>query len=415
MYDNMRINRVWIWNNSSNNQPKSFVFSNSREPQERNSGWSLSVNSRRKLMAAGFNSRSIYIWNIENISTNTLSSSNDIQLPVAQIHSAHLHNIPSVAFSSCGNLLLTSSIDCTVKLWNVSSLASIQCLFTVGRPQRVGMQFNWKWKAKFLNRSIHPIEDLLNDANEDDFATGMNVNDNFRNVNEQDEDYSSGDGDHDDEYLSSSSNQDSLETTDSNSSSHNSDRNIQSQSDNDDWETLLEPYCIVYGDEISLWMLKTPETRRRLIVEWESSSDNLDLIANPHPAFQRYATARHNNVERIDLQTHNKLMFWTELQDAETLYGFACADRCGQLSVKLVYSDCDGVIIVTECSLVAYTWDDQAQQGLHIVGLFHTLNKHPTDAKFDRFDVYVTYSDASISCWQLTLEWLKEQCSQQTS
>ncbi|KAI8820818.1 uncharacterized protein EV422DRAFT_578648 [Fimicolochytrium jonesii] len=111
--------------------------------RHKESAWGLAIHGPSYLLAASSNSHTIMVWNLR-ASTSQKDRLEDDPLGGVMERElvGHEHNIPSIDFSSCGKFLISCSIDCTVRIWNVHTGHTICSRF-----------FNnqWSWTARFIS------------------------------------------------------------------------------------------------------------------------------------------------------------------------------------------------------------------------------------------------------------------------
>ncbi|CAG8605121.1 7621_t:CDS:2 [Acaulospora morrowiae] len=128
------------------------------------STWGIALQGQKRLLAVSANSYNITIYNLKahvnqsecvNNHKGSLRSSKSTILrrfsDVVEMGDVpqyslvgHSHNIPSISFSPCGNFLVSCSIDCSCRIWNVQT-GEIIVSRDVSRL--------WGWSACFVSTS----------------------------------------------------------------------------------------------------------------------------------------------------------------------------------------------------------------------------------------------------------------------
>jgi WD40 repeat protein len=86
------------------------------EGHEDNGTWSLSASKTLPpRIAVGSNAHKVTVSKKINFKVYNLSTGNHSTID------AHKNNVPAVSFSPCGKFLASTSIDETLKLWNVEN------------------------------------------------------------------------------------------------------------------------------------------------------------------------------------------------------------------------------------------------------------------------------------------------------
>ncbi|KAJ3036536.1 hypothetical protein HDV00_002557 [Rhizophlyctis rosea] len=122
------------------------------------STWGVAIHPSR-LLAVSSNSHTIVVYNLASYSdadTAASPSSAAANLPAPEPRGegldkcelfGHLHNIPSIDFTSCGKFLVSSSIDCTTRLWYLRTGQ------TVAMKVVKGGQSSWNWAVRCIPRA----------------------------------------------------------------------------------------------------------------------------------------------------------------------------------------------------------------------------------------------------------------------
>ncbi|CAG8501646.1 11537_t:CDS:2 [Diversispora eburnea] len=129
------------------------------------STWGIALHGPKRLLAVSSNSHKITIYDLrnglkdpKNPNDMDLSENVNIQgtsfLPSTSkldkngiLHYSlvgHTHNIPNISFSPCGQYLVSCSVDCSCRVWNVQTGGEI-----VGKD----ISRLWGWSARFVSSS----------------------------------------------------------------------------------------------------------------------------------------------------------------------------------------------------------------------------------------------------------------------
>ncbi|CAG8550866.1 20230_t:CDS:10 [Gigaspora rosea] len=110
------------------------------------STWSIALNGPRRLLAVSANSHEITIFNLQYglQKLAKFSDSQDMSCKPKYSLRGHRHNIPNISFSSCGQFLVSCSIDKSCRIWNVNTGQTIV-------SQEVSSE--WGWSVCFVSAS----------------------------------------------------------------------------------------------------------------------------------------------------------------------------------------------------------------------------------------------------------------------
>ncbi|CAG8662799.1 23974_t:CDS:10 [Gigaspora margarita] len=110
------------------------------------STWGIALNGPRRLLAVSANSHEITIFNLQYglQKLAKFSDSQDMSFKPKYSLRGHRHNIPNISFSSCGQFLVSCSIDKSCRIWNVNTGQTIV-------SQEVSSE--WGWSACFVSAS----------------------------------------------------------------------------------------------------------------------------------------------------------------------------------------------------------------------------------------------------------------------
>lgn len=94
--------------------------------------WSLDISTKHNCLAVGSNSHKIMIIDLLNRTQSIDFFSESFQLlaegDLVQVINAHSHNIPCLSFSENENLLLSCSVDYSLKIWKLKRLGKTELL-----------------------------------------------------------------------------------------------------------------------------------------------------------------------------------------------------------------------------------------------------------------------------------------------
>ncbi|KNC97936.1 uncharacterized protein SPPG_06924 [Spizellomyces punctatus DAOM BR117] len=118
--------------------------------QHRDSAWGIAIHGPSYLLAVSANSHTIMVWNLRSSyqSHGNFVSDRDGD-PLGGVEKrelvGHEHNVPAIDFSSCGRYLLSCSIDCTLRIWNIKTGETLYSREVDGQ---------WGWVARFIQPSL---------------------------------------------------------------------------------------------------------------------------------------------------------------------------------------------------------------------------------------------------------------------
>ncbi|CAG8539020.1 10396_t:CDS:10 [Dentiscutata erythropus] len=133
------------------------------------STWGVALHGPRRLLAVSANSHEITIFNLQYglQPLAKFSDSQDMSCRPKYSLRGHRHNVPNISFSSCGQFLVSCSIDRSCRIWNVNTGQTI--VF-----QEVSSE--WGWSACFVSTSN--FKNANNTSR--NFRTRKDVNDRSR-------------------------------------------------------------------------------------------------------------------------------------------------------------------------------------------------------------------------------------------
>ncbi|CAG8666905.1 7256_t:CDS:10 [Cetraspora pellucida] len=113
------------------------------------STWGITLHGPRRLLAVSANSHEITIFNLQYglqrlQPSAKFSGSQDMSSKQKYSLRGHRHNIPNISFSSCGQFLVSCSIDRSCRIWNVNTGQTI-AVYDVSNE--------WGWSACFVSKS----------------------------------------------------------------------------------------------------------------------------------------------------------------------------------------------------------------------------------------------------------------------
>ncbi|XP_048365057.1 WD repeat-containing protein 64-like isoform X1 [Sphaerodactylus townsendi] len=115
------------------------LFASFSSSKEKTTISDMAVSDSYSLLCAGDQKGSLYIWNIAEYAAHGLE---DKPPPLLQTWRAHDRSITSVALVSDYPLLLTSSLDCSVKLWSLEG--EYVGMFGQKEPWNIEEKSSWK-------------------------------------------------------------------------------------------------------------------------------------------------------------------------------------------------------------------------------------------------------------------------------